>query len=73
MRPAIEWTDEMIVVLGRELAADPTLKGMERGEGSERRGLTNIEMNALLSWESIERRLARSKQKRAREGQPCST
>ncbi len=68
MRSAIEWTDEMIVALGRELAADPTFRGMERGEGEARRGITNIEMNALLSWESVERRLVR-----AREEQTCST
>lgn len=55
MRPAIEWTDEMIVALGREIEADPTFHGMDR----QGRGLTSIEMHALLDWELVAKRLER--------------
>jgi hypothetical protein len=43
-------TDQQPLDLGREIENDPTCHGMERGEGDQRRPLTNMEMFAILRW-----------------------
>jgi hypothetical protein len=43
-----KFTDEYMLALGLELEQDETCYGMERGVGKDRRGLTNIEMSAIL-------------------------